>query len=66
MLEKEKVVKQAKKEKNVPTVIVSSKFIQKEKATATTVDRHGNVVTMEELMKQSKEGQVGKGGAKVK
>ena len=52
MLEKEKVVKQAKKEKNVPTVIVSSKFIQKEKATSKMLDRFGNEITMEEMMKK--------------
>jgi hypothetical protein len=50
----------------MPSVIVSSKVISKEKASATTTDRFGNVVTMEELMKKSKEGQVGKGGAKIK
>jgi len=59
-------VKQEKKVKNMPSVIVSSKVISKEKASATTTDRFGNVVTMEELMKKSKEGQVGKGGAKIK
>jgi hypothetical protein len=50
----------------VPTAVVSSKFIQKEKATAKTVDRFGNEITMEELMKKSKEGQVGKGGKPIK
>lgn len=49
----------------MPLSAISSKFIQKEKATATAVDRYGNVVTLEELMKQSKQGQVGKGGKKI-
>lgn len=61
MLETEKVVKQGK-EKSVPRVLVSSKFIQKEKSVAKAFDRHGKEVTLDELMKQSKEGQRGKGG----
>jgi uncharacterized membrane protein YgaE (UPF0421/DUF939 family) len=66
LLEKQKTVVGQKKEKSVPTSVTSSKFIQKEKASAKTVDRFGNEITMEELMKKSKEGQVGKGGKPVK
>lgn len=66
LLDKEKVVKAtSKKEKVIPLSVISSKFIQKEKMQATTVDRFGNVISMEEAMKQSKAGQVGKGGKKI-
>jgi hypothetical protein len=50
----------------VPTAVTSSKFIQKEKASAKTVDRFGKEISMEDLMKKSKEGQVGKGGKPAK
>jgi hypothetical protein len=40
----------------VPTAVVSSKIIQKEKASSKTIDRFGNEITLEELMKKSKEG----------
>ena len=66
MLEKKKEVNAEKKVKAVPTAVVSSKFIQKEKATAKMLDRYGNEITMEEMMKKSKEGMVGKGGKAVK
>jgi len=66
MLEKKREVNAEKKVKAVPTAVVSSKFIQKEKATSKMLDRFGNEITMEEMMKKSKEGMVGKGGKAVK
>ena len=63
---KTKNVTSVKRKKSVPTSIVSSKIIQKEKASAKVIDKHGKEITMEEMMKQSKEGQVGKRGAAYK
>lgn len=66
MLEKKREISAEKKVKSVPTAVVSSKFIQKEKATSKMTDRFGNEITMEEMMKKSREGMVGKGGKAVK
>lgn len=56
MLERQKVVTGIKKPKSVPTSIVSSKFIQKEKMASTGIDKYGKEVSMEALLKQAKEG----------
>jgi hypothetical protein len=45
---------------------LSAKFIQKEKSTAIVTLEDGREMTMEELQKKSKEGQIGKGGKALK
>jgi len=66
MLERAKAEKTVKGEKRIPRSVLSAKFIQKEKSTAVVTLEDGREMTMEELQKKSKEGQVGKGGKALK
>jgi|LakMenE01Jun11ns_1017448.scaffolds.fasta_scaffold8965738_1 hypothetical protein len=66
MLERAKAEKTVKGEKRIPMSVQSAKFIQKEKSTAVVITADGKEMTMEELQKKSKAGQIGKGGKALK
>ena len=66
MLKSRKVEREKKAVKSLPKVAASGKQIAQEKKEAKVTDEDGNVITMEEMLAKSKQGERGKGGQKAR
>ena len=61
MLKKQIEQKKEKKEKSVPKYVGSSKHIAAEKKNLKVMDESGNMISMDEALARSKQGEKGKG-----